>query len=62
MDQRAIGHALLAPERRIERDRIALEGEVIFQREIDLIDVAGGDVVLDLGEGVDHSARASRRA
>ena len=51
VDQRAIGHALLAPERGIERDRIALEGEAIFHGEIDLIDVAGGDVVLDLGEG-----------
>ena len=54
-DERAIRHALLAPERRIERDRIAVEGEAIFQREIDLIDVARGDVVLHLGEGVDHS-------
>ncbi len=51
MDQRTIGYALLAPERRIERHRIALESEVIFQREIDLIDVTGGDVVLDLIEG-----------
>ena len=51
VDQRAIGHALLAPERGIERDRIALEGEAIFQGEIDLIDVAGGDVVLHRGEG-----------
>ena len=51
-DQRAILHALLAAERRIERDRIAGEGEAIFEREVDLIDVAGGDVVLHLGEGV----------
>ena len=51
MDQRAIGDPLLAPQRGIERDRIALEGKVIFQREVDLIDVAGGDVVLDLIEG-----------
>jgi hypothetical protein len=47
-----VGHALLAPERRIERDRIAFEGEVIFEREVDLIDVAGGDVVLDRVEGL----------
>ena len=51
VDQRAIGHALLAPERGIERDRIALEGEAIFHREVDLIDVAGGDVILDRSEG-----------
>ena len=51
VDQRAIGDPLLAPERGVERDRIALEGEVVFQREVDLIDVAGGDVVLDRGEG-----------
>ena len=51
MDQRAVGHALLAPERGIERDRIALEGEAVFHGEVDLIDVAGGDVVRDLGEG-----------
>ena len=51
MDQRAIGDPLLAPQRGIERDRIALESEVIFQCEVDLIDVTGGDVVLDLIEG-----------
>ena len=51
-DQRAILHALLAAERRIQRDRIARKGEAIFEREVDLIDVAGGDVVLHLGEGV----------
>ena len=61
-DQRAILHALLAPERRIERDRIAREGEAIFQREVDLIDVARGDVVLHLGEGVVVAPRASRKA
>ena len=51
MDQRAVGHALLAPERRVKRDRIAGEGEVVLQGEIDLIDVAGGDIVLHRGEG-----------
>src|SRR3990170_3656105 len=51
MDERAVGHALLAPQRGIERDRVALEGEVIFQREVDLIDVASGDVVLNGAEG-----------
>src|SRR3990172_5884644 len=50
-DERAVGDALLAPERGIERDRVALEGEVIFQREVDLIDVAGGDIVLNGAEG-----------
>jgi hypothetical protein len=51
MDEPAIGYPLLAPECGVERDRIALEGKVVFQREVDLIDVAGGDVVLDRIEG-----------
>jgi hypothetical protein len=50
-DQRAIGDALLAPERGVKRDRIAGKGEEIFEREVDLIDVARGDVVLDACEG-----------
>ena len=52
VDEGAVGHALLAPERRIKRDRIAGKVEAIFQREIDLIDVARGDVVLHPGEGI----------
>ncbi len=51
-DQRAMRHALLAPQRGVERDRIALEGEAVFQREVDLIDVARGDIVLHSVEGV----------
>src|SRR4029079_3485619 len=52
MDERAVSHALLAPERSVKRYRIAFEGEQIFQREVDLIDVTGSDVVLDLVECV----------
>src|SRR6188472_805427 len=50
MNERAVSHALLAPERSVKRYRIAFEGEQIFQREVDLIDVTGSDVVLDLVE------------
>src|SRR6188508_747782 len=50
MDKRAVSHALLAPERSVKSYRIAFEGEQIFQREVDLIDVTGSDVVLDLVE------------
>ena len=61
-DQRAVRNALHAPKRGVERDRIALEGEAIFQREVDLIDVAGGDVVLRPARRPACTDRASRRA
>ena len=40
-DERAIGHALLAAKRGVERGRIAFEVEEEFLGEIDLVDVAG---------------------
>ena len=50
-DQCAIGNQLPAPQGRIERDRVALEVEQIFLREVDLVDVARRDVVLNGSEG-----------
>src|SRR5262249_1581311 len=47
VNERTVRHALLAPERSVKREGIVLEGEQIFQCEIDLIHVAGGDVILD---------------
>ena len=40
-----------ARERCIEREWIAGEGEAGLKGEVDLIGVAGGDVVLNLGKG-----------
>src|SRR4029079_3493982 len=48
MGERAGSHALSHAERGVKRYRIAFEGEQIFQREVDLIDLTGSDVVLDL--------------